>query len=584
LAKNEIIDIGEYDDNPFGLFEQLQKIGRTEIGNKDKKTTELIVELNKKQGVDLCEFAVQAIDSGFSCFDAHHILEDAIPYLELNKKTTYKYLNRLFDSMQGDLMSGSQYRPIANLAKEQPKFARELLEDLIESGEPFVVGYISAILENLPNIGIEDLHNEILTLISHIEEPVVQGAVITLGNLKYDINTHKEIIDKTFIAFDGLLEKNSEAINQAIASSLGELYYLGIEAQSRLLALSKRNDPQICFQVSRFLVSHYKGIINDEWFKELLMTLSATHCQYKGIIDNLDHVLYSLLGTESNQSLFECFFTAWLINSDYQQNEQKLDSLFGSTLSKLSKNSVFFDALVTKYLNHDNYKVNQAAAVLIRYSNLYKNRPICLDQSIIESFDIDDVLYICRKILGYLFEVKTLCSLIYSVLTAKAKDTNVKGLVHNIFLNHIAMDYPGTTLEFLKERLSIVDLPKELESTVRNIVDALESRQKILNSLPRLNELFVPTRYSYQISLEESKNMSKAMEKAQEGSITSMIATKIPLKYGKSWFSYRNGKYCSPSNLSSFSHSIEVPRSEIDNPVSASMQRVGFRMARRGDS
>lgn len=584
MAKKEIIDIGEYDDNPLGLFEQLQKIWGNEIGEKDKKSTELIVELNKKHGVDFCEFAVQAIDGGFSCFDAHHLLEDAIPFLELNITSTYKYLYRLFDCMKNDLMSGSQYRPVANLAKKQPRFARELLEDLIRSGEPFAVGYISTIFENLPNIGIEDLHSEILTLISHIKEPVVQGAVIVLGNLKYDIKANKEIIEKTFIIFDELLERNSESINQAIASSLGELYYLGFEAQSRLLALSKRNDPQICFQVSRFLLFQYKNLTNDEWFKELLMTLSSTPCQYKGIIDNLDHVLYGLLETENNQILVECFFTEWLLNSDYLKSEHKLDSLFGSTLSKLSEDAVFFDTLVTKYFNHDNYKVNQTASELIRYSNLYKKCSINLDQSIIKSLDIDDVLYICRKILGYLFDVKSLSSLIYSILTAKPKDTNVKGLVRDIFLNQIGMDYPGTTLQFLKEKLSATDLTVELESTLREIIDALESHLNMIESLPRLNELFVPQRLSYQISLEESKNMNKAMEEAQKGSITSLIATKIPLKYGKSWFSYRNGKYCSPSNLSSFSHSVEIPRSEIDNPVSASMKRAGFRMAKRRDS
>ena len=584
MSQIEELNLDEYKDNPLGLFEKLLQIWRQEIRNNDKKTTKIIVELNKKHGLDLCDLALQAMDGGFQCFDAHDILEGALPFLDHNLKSIFKYLKKLNSSMQGDRASGIQYRPIAKLTNEQPQFVRELLEDLIKSGEPFVVGYISTIFENLPNIGIEDLHSEILTLISHIEEPVVQGAVITLGNLKYDIKTNKGIIEKTFIAFDELLEKKSEAINQAITSSLGELYYLGIEAQSRLLALSKRNDPQICFQVSRFLFIQYKNLTNDEWFKEVLMTLSATHCQYKGIIDNLDHVLYGLLGTENNQSLVECFFTAWFLNSDYQRNEHKLDSLFGSTLSKLSKDVVFFDTLITKYLNHDNYKVNQAASELIRYSNLYKKRPINLDQSIIKSLDIDDVLYICRKILGYLFDVKTLCSLIYSVLTAKPKDTNVKGLVHDIFFKHIGMNFLGTTLEFLKEKLSVADLPEELESTVRDIVDALESHQKMIKSLPRLNELFVPKRYTYQISLEESKNMNKAMEEAQEGSITSLIATKIPLKYGRSWFSYRNGKYCSPSNLSSFSHSVEIPRSEIDNPVSASMQRAGFQMARRGDS
>ena len=169
-------------------------------------------------------------------------------------------------------------------------------------------------------------------------------------------------------------------------------------------------------------------------------------------------------------------------------------------------------------------------------------------------------------------------------MTAKPNDLNVKVLIKDIFLKQIGPNYPGTTLQFLKEKLSATGLSEELVSTLKNIINVLESQINMIKSLPRLNELLVPQKLSYQISLEENKNMNKAMEEAQKGSITSLIATKIPLKYGRSWFSYRNGQYCDPSNLSSFSHSVEIPRSEIDNPVSASMKRAGFRMAKRGDS
>jgi len=62
LGKNEIIDIGKFNDNPLGLFEHLNKIWQQEIGNKGKKTTKIIVELNRKNGLDLCEFAIQAMD------------------------------------------------------------------------------------------------------------------------------------------------------------------------------------------------------------------------------------------------------------------------------------------------------------------------------------------------------------------------------------------------------------------------------------------------------------------------------------------------------------------------------------------
>ena len=68
------MNIEEFKDDPLGLFKQLQKIWRDEIKTKNKKTTDLILELNKKHSVDICDLAVKAIDSGFSCFDTHLIL------------------------------------------------------------------------------------------------------------------------------------------------------------------------------------------------------------------------------------------------------------------------------------------------------------------------------------------------------------------------------------------------------------------------------------------------------------------------------------------------------------------------------
>lgn len=580
---NEDINIDEYKNNPRGLFEKLLEIRQQEIRSNDKRISKIIIELNKNKEVDFCELGIQAMKAGFSCFDINHILEDAIPFLSLNIKSTFEYLKGLYNSMQGDLAAGTQYTPIANLTNEQPQFARELLNALIDSGEIFIVGYVSTIFENFAKTGIEDIHNELLTLISHTKEPVVQGVVFALGNLKYDVNINNELLKKTLAAFDELLEKKSDAINQAIASSLGSLYSLDTEVRSRLMLLAKRGEPQTCYKISYFLFLQYKNINDDKWFEEILMTFSAISCQYKGIISHVDYILSGLLKDKKNFELVERFFTAWLLNSDYHPNQQKLDSLFGATLSKMIRQSIFFNTLITKYLNHDDYKLHQAASDLIQYSNLHTKRTINLDQIIIQSLDIEDILYICKKILGYIFDVNTICSLVYSVLTAKPNDIKVKDLVQDIFAGYIGMDYPSTTLEFLRNKLTTSALSDELKGDLKNIIDAIESRQKIFQSLPRLKELSIPQKCTYQIALEESKKNNKLMEEAQKGSIVSKIATKISLKYGISCFSYRDGKYSVPNILSSFSYSVELPRSEIFNPVSASMQRVSFRLAKRGE-
>jgi len=423
----------------------------------------------------------------------------------------------------------------------------------------------------------------LITLISHNKNPVVQGVIIALGNLKYDAKVNKELVKKTFAAYDELMERKSDEIDRVIAISLGVLHYLGVESRSRLMILAKKGSHNVSYEVSRFLFIQYKNINDDKWFEEILMTLSETRCEYKGIIDNIDFILYGLLENKNNYNLVERFFTAWILNSNYNPNEHKIDSLFGSTLPKMTEINTFFDTLITKYLNQDNSKFHRIASDLIEYSNLYKKRPLNLDQAIIQSLSIEDILYICRKILGYIYNVNTICSLIYSVLEAKPKDIKVKELAHDIFCQYIGFDYPGTTLEFLKSKLSISDLSHDLVCSLKEIVSVIESQQKMLKSLPRLKELTIPNKYVYQVSLEENKKANKYMEEAQKKSIVRQLFTNIPLKYGRGWFSYRDGKYCEPSKLSSISHSVEVPKSEIVNPVSSSIQRFRFRIAKRGE-
>lgn len=580
---NEDINFIEYKDNPLALFEKLLKIWRQEISNNNKKTTEIIIELNTKHGWDFCELAIQAMNEGFNCFDIHHILRDAIPLLNHNLKSTVEYLKKIHTSMQGDLVSGNQFSTIENLTHKQPRFARELLNALINSGEPFIIGYIAIIFVNFAKNGIKEAHNELLTLISNHNIPVVQGVILALGNLKYDSKVNNELIKKTFSVFDELLERKSDDLDQFITRSLGILYYLGEESRSRLMMLAKKFNPNVSYEISSFLFMQYKNINDDKWFEEILMTLSTTKCEYKGIIDNLDFILYGLLENINNYNLIERFFTEWLLKSDYNPNKYEIDSLFGSTLSKMTEINTFFDTLITKYLNHDNSKFHRIASDLIKYSNLYKKRPLNLDQAIIQSLSIEDILYICRKILGYIYDVNTICSLIYSVLEAKQKDIIVKELVYDIFCKYIGFDYPGTTLEFLKSKLLISDLSYDLQCSLKDIASVIESHQKMFKSLPRLNELSIPKKYEYQILLEESKKTNKYMEEAQKKSIIRQLVTNIPLKYGRGWFSYRDGKYCEPSKLSSISHSFEIPKSEIINPVSASIQRVGFRIAKRGE-
>ena len=571
-----------YKGNPAELFEKIFQIWTQEIQSKEKRSTKEVINLNLKNDIDIFAYAVQALEKGFQPFNLHLIIEEAIPFISHNLQSLVEYFKKINNAMQNDMASALQYRQIPQLTIKQPEFARELLENLINLGEPFVVGYIVSILETLPSSGIEELHQKLIELIEHKNEPVVQSAIILLARLKYDQKKDQIIVDRTFKEFNRLLENGSENINQTVTRSIANLFYLGDIPQTRLLELSRKKDPKICFEVSLFLFHQYEKILNTKWFEDLLMTFSISLYENKGILDNIDHVLSSLLKNEYGQNLVELFFNEWLLNNRYSKNE-KFELFFKSTVSKLCEKDGFFNTLITKYLLHEDYVFNRAAAELIRYTYLNKKRPIIFDHLIIKALDIKEVVFLCTRVHGYLYEANTLCSLNYSILESKPNDPEIINLICTNFLNQIRRDYPRLALDFLKEKLTDGNIQEELKVIVLKLVNDLEAILQMYQSLPRLKELFLSKRNIYQIALEESKNMNEEMEKTQNASRLMQIVKKVPLKNGKSWVTYSNGSYSAPSKLTRISHSVDVPMSEAYNPVNGHLERLNLRMFTKGD-
>ena len=121
----------------------------------------------------------------------------------------------------------------------------------------------------------------------------------------------------------------------------------------------------------------------------------------------------------------------------------------------------------------------------------------------------EDILYISRKTLGYVIEPNLLCSLIFSILDKERIDNKLTGLVIEIFTVFIGENYPNVAIDFLKGIK-----PSEINVEIKNnaskiIIRNIEKYQSKISSLPRLKELFPPKQQSYQIALEQRKNMKK---------------------------------------------------------------------------
>ena len=84
------------------------------------------------------------------------------------------------------------------------------------------------------------------------------------------------------------------------------------------------------------------------------------------------------------------------------------------------------------------------------------------------------------------------------------------------------------------------------------------------------------------IRIEESKWVSNIQKKAAENSFISKLGVKaLKLKYGEGFFNYVDGEYSEINKLGTFSSSMEMPKTEITQPVQSAIIRMNFRLAKK---
>jgi hypothetical protein len=308
-----------------------------------------------------------------------------------------------------------------------------------------------------------------------------------------------------------------------------------------------------------------KKYFQKEWYKTIFTSLSNTN--YNNRIENIQEILVIYL--KSNEYGFvEKFIELWINNSDIYEYETPI---FFEAFVKYK----YFEKFITKALNSENYKMH-----LFISKNL--TTKMKLDKEILASFGFVDYLYICRKILGYFYEFNVQMSMIFSILSVEYLHQKIQNLVIEVIVNYIGENYGSNTIEYFNGLND--EVLNRVEKEVKKIVlNKLEERNKKWQELHRFKELMSPSQQNRIIQRTQSIAMSKAMKETEKNSFMSLIATKIPISYGRGWFSEFNGILTEVSYMQSHSHSIVVPTATRTHPIHYELERYNFKSAKKGE-
>lgn len=576
---NESENLNNKLGSPGDLFQYLSSILRSDGA---VPALSALAALQIKQKIDFADLAIQSIEAGVSCFEVAMVMEKAALHLEVEVDSYLSLQKRFYDEMGNDSVNGLQYASVSAVVSRQPKKAKELLFKLLGINDPFISGLISRIYLELSKGNETAVHSELISHTKNSNENVVIGAISGLARLNYRKRANRQLLSKTIEVFDHLLDTERLNLRPFLVFGYNDLADISKKCFSKIAALSKLQDADTHFAISRVLILRMNDCSEERWFRKSLEPMIGTSYKFRGTIDNLDYVLAGIVKSSTDPKSAVKFLEDWIVHSDYPVNSGKMSKLFGSTFSAILENRKLLSYTLTAFFNHDNYRIHRAAADLVNYCNLMKIQELNLDKQFLKAMSPDDTVYICRKILGHVFEAKALRWLIYSVLDASPSTQRLRQLVENVMVDQIGKEYPTSTIEYLKLK-SKTGPGKYRKLVASNALKKIRARERKLRALPRLEFLVPPTSQSRQVERASRASMSMTMNDVQKESPFLSVVTHIHLKYGNGSFSYINGSYTPVSKLSEFSTSIELPRSEISHSVLAALQRIEFRQVKRGE-
>lgn len=561
---NIVKSLKDKQKNLKDFFRQIQDILR------DDKFDLVLEEYVKENDIDFFKMAYDAIENGNDVFLICHALEKLAKYSAYSTNSLYSLLEKINQLMKNDMASGMQYNITSQVAKKDPGFAESFLSFLMNKNEDWSLGHSSAIYTVLFERNQNKIFSEVVHLSTEEAENLQIIAVQFFGKIIYE-KLNKDKLHEVFTILEKLRQNKNFALDVQIIHALKSLVYHSSEFEKIIYEYMNYNDDNIRYQLSHLLFLVCSDYSDKQCFKDLLFSFKDISFEYGGIIQNISMVLNQLLSDKKHKNMIIDFVFEWLLNSDLSDNSPDL-KFFSDFIS----HKEVADTLLTLGLNHDDYRINKSMSS-------FMSSEIEFDVAVLNNFDIDDYIYIIRKVLGYFYSFEDTGRLLFSILKTEDLDENIIDTIKGVLINFVGKVYPVDTKDFAEKILEDKKYNKIQKKVAKDILATLEQREKLYESLERPLEVKPLTKEIRLVANAEHQLIQKAYKESENNSTLASLVSKFYIKYGKGSFSYFDGAYQDPMYLKSISHSITMPNSERTNPIDAAMERYFFSIARRGE-
>lgn len=581
-AWDVLADLG---DPPFDeqvVWAAAYELWRREIGNSDMASGRFLAAVHPL--VNALRLATTRITRPADVFDALHLVEAALPYLETVELSD---VVALCDAEQphtvNDLAGGAFYHALSSWFGRKPATARDMVELLLAQpcktrgnllGAAWMAWFASEPQASVSRLVEADKRSDLTEL--HEVTCWIAGRMLTEPSLSAELAPALEARVLLRITNEDVVQR------QAGLRAASAVLHLRRTFDQALRARIAAGDQDAAGCVAQALSRNHGDLLQAGIFFEWLPLCVGLGDEFDRALDGLDYSLSQLLRAESAhvEPVLE-FLEAWVcVHLRSTIGKREFADRFDACAQALRSHPPLLARVFTRWMLAEGQATANAAAHLVSDIRSDGRMTIEFDRAVLDTATEADLLYVVRRMLGFLIEPKQMITLALSLLDLRNAKERVLPFLRWVLYEEIGYDYQETTSDALKKRAT-----QEMDADVRELLGGiaaqLEADMSALEALPRLRELQVPMALRRDLAKARAKTMQSSIREAQKRSVFARLVTQVHIKAGETSFQHHGESWTEPMHFASHSVSFEMPRREVLDPVGNAYRRLQLRTAKR---
>lgn len=577
--------LAELGDPPFDeqvVWAAAYSLWRREIGNADMASGRFLAAVHA--GASVLRLATTRITRPTDVFDALHLVEATLPYIEAVELSD---VIALCDAEQphtvNDLAGGVFYHALSRWFGRKPAAARDMVEILLVQpcktrgnllgaawmawSESDLQASVSRLLEVDKRPDLTELDDVTCWIASRM---------LTEPGLPAELATALEARILLRITDEDAVQR------RAGLRAAGAVLHLRRTFDEALRARIAAGDQDAVGCVAQALSRNDGDLLQAGIFFEWLPLCAGLGDGFGRALDGLDYSLSQLLRPDSEhvEPVLE-FLEAWVrAHLGSAIGKREFADRFDACAQALRSHPPLLARVFTRWMLADGQATANAAAGLVTDMRANDGMAIEFDRAVLDTATEADLVYLVKRMLGFLLEPTQMISLTLSLLDLRNAKERVLPYLRWMLYEEVGYDYPGTTSGALKKRAA-QELDADARELLGSIAAQLESDMSALETLPRLRELNVPMALRRDFAKARAKAMQSSVREAEKKSVFAQLVTRVHIKAGETSFQHDGESWTEPMHFGSHSVSFEMPRREVLDPVGNAYRRLQLRTAKR---